>query len=114
MMKLRTLIETCVLSACALTPALSRANGLEAPVSAAAKHSATGNSAASGVDDANALVLNPAGLAGLRGMSIIVNAMPVMSRSSAPLVGPNVSAEGHGLAPLGELFLGWSPIDGIG
>jgi long-subunit fatty acid transport protein len=111
---IRRALKVCAFTACALSPALSRANGLEAPVSASAKHAAIGNAASSSVDDANALVLNPAGLAELSGFSFVVNAMPVMARSKAPLVGPNTIAESNGVTPMGEVFVGWSPIDGVG
>src|SRR5262245_60143106 len=92
----------------------SFANGLEAPVSASSEHAGIGGAACSSADDQNALVINPAGLARVTGLSATLSVMPVLTHSSAPVAGPNVASDGRTVAPLGELLVAWSPVPGLG
>jgi long-chain fatty acid transport protein len=97
----------------ALCPAQARANGLEAPTSASARYSAIGGAAASSVEGADALLLNPAGLGRADGLEVVVNVQPVYNRVQAPIASPSDTVTSKRVAPLAELLFAYQLFKGL-
>jgi long-subunit fatty acid transport protein len=90
------------------------ANGLEAPASASGRYAGIGGAGASSVSGADAVLLNPAGLARAGGLSVVLNASPVFSQTEVPLLAPNTpQGSERTVGPMAEVLAAYSLIPGL-
>jgi long-subunit fatty acid transport protein len=78
-------LPTCALLAVFLTPGVTRATGFEKPIVLSGRYGGLGGAAISGVEGAEALVFNPAGLARSAAVEVELATSPFVSRKAGPV-----------------------------
>jgi long-chain fatty acid transport protein len=111
---LRPALSTGALAAAALVswPSVAAAGGLDLPIAYAARQAGMGGTAIAGVQDASAVLHNPAGLTGVHGLSVLADVTVVLTDLETSPAYPNQNVQtGNAVAPAPFLAVAYRPAD---
>jgi long-chain fatty acid transport protein len=107
----RSSLALFVAAALGLAPSVASAGGLDLPILYTARHAGAGGTAIAGVSDAASIFHNPAGLAGVHGLSLLGNLSLVFTNLQTNPAYPDENVEtGNSVAPAPFLAAAYHPV----